>query len=114
MDLKTDLERRVREALVDRVDLEEKRMFRGIAFMVNDKMCVNVVKDGLMCRVDPERHDELVQLHGCKSLQMKGKDCKGYIDVSHEVLISDEQLDFWLELCLDFNNRAKRSPKRKK
>jgi TfoX/Sxy family transcriptional regulator of competence genes len=114
MESSSDLEKRVREALVDRVNLEEKRMFRGIAFMVDDKMCINVVKDGLMCRVDPEKHNELVQLPGCKALQMKGKDCKGYIDVSHDVLASDEQLGFWLELCLDFNKRAKRSAKRKK
>lgn len=114
MERTVELEKRVREALIDRVKLEEKRMFRGIAFMVDDKMCINVVKEGLMCRVDPDRHDELVNLPGCKALQMKGKDCRGYIDVAHQVLERDEQLDFWLQLCLDFNKKAKRSVRKKR
>ena len=50
---------RVREALADIPDVGEKKMFRGITFMVNDKMCVSVSGDELMLRLDPEITDQL-------------------------------------------------------
>jgi TfoX/Sxy family transcriptional regulator of competence genes len=45
---------RVREALMDVPKVEEKKMFRGITFMVDDKMCISVSGDELMLRLDPE------------------------------------------------------------
>ena len=45
---------RVREALADIPNVEEKKMFRGVTFMVNDKMCVSVSGNELMLRLDPD------------------------------------------------------------
>lgn len=50
---------RIRESLVDLEKVEEKNMFGGVCFMVDDKMCIGVVKDEMMCRIDPEM-DEIV------------------------------------------------------
>lgn len=36
--------------------VEEKKMMGGLTFMVNGKMCVGVLKDDLMVRLDPDRH----------------------------------------------------------
>lgn len=44
---------RIREALSEERNLEEKKMFRGMCFMLNDKMCVCVGNDEIMCRIDP-------------------------------------------------------------
>lgn len=51
---------RIRTALSGTKNLIEKKMFGGIAFMVNDKMCLGVDKDDIMLRCEPELTDELL------------------------------------------------------
>ena len=58
---------RVREALAHLPKVEEKRMFRGVTFMVNGKMCVSVGDDRIMCRIDPAVHEEAVEKEGCRT-----------------------------------------------
>lgn len=60
---------RIREALLDIPKVEEKKMFRGITFMVDDKMCISVSGNELMCRIDPLLHDELVEKNGYRVRQ---------------------------------------------
>ena len=52
---------RIRDALSDRSDVSEKRMFGGLAFLVRGHMCVGIVKHELMVRVGPEAYGELVR-----------------------------------------------------
>ena len=105
---------RVREALADLNNVEEKKMFRGIAFMVNDKMCINVGDDELMCRIDPALHDFLIEEKGARTMKMKGREYKGYVLVSEQQIKNKEDFDYWINLSLDFNERAKKSVKKKK
>lgn len=105
---------KLRAALEHVPNVEEKKMFRGIAFMVNGKMCINVGDDELMIRVDPALHDELLETQDCRTVKMGGRSYKGYLLVAHETLKTKKDWDFWLQLALDFNPRAKASPKRKK
>lgn len=102
---------RLREALAHLPKVEEKKMFKGVSFMVNDKMCVNVSGDELMCRFDPDLQDELSAKNGFRSMVMKGREMKGYCYVSPEAIRTKRELDFWVKLCLDFNDRAKSSKK---
>src|SRR5690349_12299859 len=51
---------RARSALAHLPRVEEKRMFGGVTFMVNGKMCISVGKERIMCRIDPELHERLV------------------------------------------------------
>ena len=92
--------------------LEQKRMFSGIAFLVKGKMCINVTKDGLMCRVDPAIHDSTVKKEGCRSMIMKGKELKGWIVVEEHVLKTKTALNYWISLALSFNDQAKSSKKK--
>ena len=71
---------RVREYLseIDDLQVEEKRMFGGLAFMVNDKMCINVSDNQLMCRFDPELEEQLSERPGFLPMIMNGKGYKGY------------------------------------
>ena len=58
-------------------------MFGGICFGVNGKMCVGVVKDEMMCRINPEVYEEALQ----KRLpwnDFTGKPMKGYVFVNEE------------------------------
>lgn len=107
------LSNRVREMLADIPALTEKKMFSGITFMVNEKMCVCVTKDGLMCRIDPERFDELAQKKGVQPMVMKDKEMKGYLLVDEDAVSSNKELQYWLNECLDFNPKAQSSKKKK-
>jgi TfoX/Sxy family transcriptional regulator of competence genes len=104
---------RLREALMHLPRVTEKRMFSGVAFMVNGKMCINVSHDELMCRFDPALFETLVEKPGFRPMVMKGRQLNGYGYVSPEGFQSKKEFDFWVNLCLDFNSRAKASRKKK-
>jgi TfoX/Sxy family transcriptional regulator of competence genes len=76
----TKLADRVREYLahVPNIQIEEKKMFGGLAFMVNRKMCVNVSGENLMCRFDPSFQEEISKRKGFQTMIMKGKEYKGH------------------------------------
>jgi TfoX/Sxy family transcriptional regulator of competence genes len=111
------------ENLADRVreiissthnNVEEKKMFGALCFMVNDKMCVGVQKENIMVRLDPGMFDEMMEKDGCEPMQMGGKIMKGFLFVSEDVLKTKKQLDHWVQLALDYNKIAKQSKKKKK
>lgn len=105
---------RIRKALAHLPEVEEKRMFRGVAFMVDGKMCVNVSGNEMMCRIDPDIYNELIQKKGCGPMLMKGREMKGYVLVSEEGMENNNEFDYWIGLSLDFNKKAKASKKKKK
>ncbi|RYD58637.1 MAG: TfoX family protein [Sphingobacteriales bacterium] len=108
------LANRVREALADMPQVEEKIMFKGICFMVDGKMCVCVSGEELMCRIDPALYDELIEKPGVREMEMKGKIMKGYVYVSPDVIKTNKDFRYWIDLCLAFNKHAKASAKKPK
>lgn len=114
MAINKELTQRVRQALAHLNNVKEKKMFRGITFMVDDKMCITVGDDEIMCRIDPVLHDEHVQKEGCRTMEMKGKAYKGYVYVKEDVIPDEADLSYWVNLALDFNKYAKASKKKKK
>jgi TfoX/Sxy family transcriptional regulator of competence genes len=104
---------RVREALSDLPDVEEKKMFRGVTFMVNGKMCISVSGENLMCRFDPAMQEEILKKHGVEPMIMKNREYKGYVYVTSEGFKSKKDFDYWINLCLSFNKKAKAAKKRK-
>jgi len=107
------LTERVREALADVARVEEKKMFRGVTFMVNGKMCVSVGGDRILLRVDPALHEELTHKKGCSPMTMKGREYKGFIEVKEEVLKTGKELVHWLSYALAFNQFAKAAKKKR-
>ncbi|WP_298879490.1 TfoX/Sxy family protein [uncultured Polaribacter sp.] len=90
-----------------------KKMFGGLVFMVDDKMCVGVMKDQIMARINPDIYDESLKKDGCKSMDFTKKTMKGFVYLSDEAIDLDENLYYWLQLALDFNPLAKASKKKK-
>ena len=88
-------------------------MFRGVTFMVNGKMCVCVSGDEMLCRFDPALQETVVEKNGFRAMKMKGREYKGYGYVSPDALKSKKDFDYWVNLCLAFNSRAKASKKKK-
>ncbi len=111
MAINEKLTNRVRELLGDVNKVDEKKMFSGIAFMVDDKLCIAVRNDNIMLRIDSFIHDKLVEQPGCSSMIMKGKDLKGYVVVDESVLGTKKQLSYWINLALDYNPKAQSSKK---
>lgn len=98
---------RVRGALSDRDDVREITMFGGLAFMVDERMVVCVSGGGsdLLVRVAPERDAELLTKPGAQRAQM-GKDRsmgEGWIAVDKAALESDHDLQYWMDVALDFH-----------
>jgi len=94
--------------------VEEKKMFGGVCFMVNGKMCVGVEKERLMVRLDPEIYEDVLDKEGCTPMDFTGKVMKGYVFVDIDSLNSEKKLGYWLDLALQFNKKAKSSKKKKK
>jgi TfoX/Sxy family transcriptional regulator of competence genes len=114
MAINEKLTNKLREALAHVANVEEKKMFSGIAFMVDGKLCVTAGDDRIMCRIDPDLHDELAKHPGCATVVMKGREYRGYIWVNESVLTTKKQIDYWVKLALEFNPKAKASVKKTK
>lgn len=110
-----NLANRIREHLLEftKHKIEEKKMFSGLAFMVNGKMCINVSNDNLMCRFDPALQAETAERSGFLPMIMKGRELKGYCYVSPEGYRKKKDFEYWINLCLSFNAKAKASKKKK-
>lgn len=91
---------------------EEKKMFGGMCFLVNEKMCVGIINDDLMVRIDPNDQEEYLSEKGCRIMDFTKRPMKGYLYVSPEGVDMDEDLDKWVKRCLDFNPKAKSSKKK--
>ncbi len=104
---------RIREILVDQPIIEEKHMMGGVAFMVDNKMCVGVMKDEMMARIDPDIYEEAIEKHGCHPMNFTGKPMKSWVFISPEGIDKVKDLEYWIGLALDFNKNAKPSKKRK-
>ena len=103
---------RVREYLMEVPKVEEKRMMGGVTFMVNDKMCVGIVKDDLMLRIAPEEYGPALERNGCRAMDFTGKPMKGFVFVSQEGFRSNGDFRYWISLALAFNVKAKASRKK--
>ncbi|HMK25140.1 MAG TPA: TfoX/Sxy family protein [Chitinophagaceae bacterium] len=93
-------------------NVEEKAMFGGLCFMVNDKMCLGVEKDRLMLRLDPAIYDEVIEKEGCKPMDFTGKVMKGFVFVDADVLNTKKKLEYWVKLALEYNKFAKAGKKK--
>ncbi|HEY0055762.1 MAG TPA: TfoX/Sxy family protein [Pedobacter sp.] len=112
----TQLANRIREHLLQfsELEVEEKEMFRGLAFLINGKMCISVSEENLMCRFDPDITQDIAERPGFLPMVMKGKELKGYCYVEPLGLKKNADFEYWINLCLEFNPRAKSSKKQKK
>lgn len=104
---------RLRRVLKEKaVPYEEKNMMGGLCFMVDDKMCVGIVEDELMARIDPDIYSDALKKKGCKEMNFTGRPMKGFVFVEPEGIDTEEDLEYWVGLCLEFNPKAKSSRKK--
>lgn len=108
------LAERIRQRLENTPNVEEKEMMGGLTFMVDDKMCIGIIKDEMMCRIEPGLHETAVEKTGCRTMDFTKRPMKGYVMVDETGIKSKKDFEYWIALCLDFNKIAKSSKKKKK
>ncbi len=86
------LAERIRDVLAGRDDINEKKMFGGIAFMLGGNMCVGVLNDVLMVRVGPDAYQSVLDEPYARPMDFTGKPLKGFIYVDPEGIDDDEEL----------------------
>lgn len=106
------LAERIRAVLSSNKKVEEKKMMGGLTFMVNDKMCVGILKDELMVRIDPEMQESALKRKGSRIMDFTGRPMKGYLMVNETGMGTKKDLESWIDLALDFNKKAKSSKKK--
>ena len=104
---------RIREAIAHLPKVVEKNTFGGNCFMLNGKMCVGVIKDEMMCRIAPDIYETVLEKNGCRPMDFTGRPMKGFVFVSEEGMKTKKDFDYWINLCLEFNKKAKASKKKK-
>jgi TfoX/Sxy family transcriptional regulator of competence genes len=108
------LAERIRERISNLSNIEEKEMMGGLVFMFNGKMCLGIIKDEMMCCIDPAIHDIEVEKNGCRTMDFTNRPMKGYIMIEELAMRSKKDFDYWIQLAIDFNTKAKASKKRQK
>lgn len=109
---------RMRRWFADReVDFYEKKMFSGVCFMVDDKMCCGTHIDKtsgeslLLARVGEEVATREVDHELILPMTFTGRTMKDFVFVTETAIADDKALAQWLQLCLDYNPYAKKSKK---
>jgi TfoX/Sxy family transcriptional regulator of competence genes len=98
-----DLVNRIRMELVYVADVEERKMFGSIGFMVQGNLCLSARAERIMCRINPAIHDKTVSREGCQTVVMKGRPYQGYVYVEAAVLTTQRSLAYWVNLALEYN-----------
>jgi TfoX/Sxy family transcriptional regulator of competence genes len=108
------LAKRVRKKLAGLPNIEEKKMMGGLTFMYNGKMCVGIIKNDLLCRIDPSFHEEAISKKGCRTMDFTNRPMSGFIMVDESGMKTKKDFDYWTDLALDFNKKATASKKKNK
>ena len=100
---------RVRQRLLLKGPVTEKKMMGGLIFMINDKMCMGIdidkssKNDRLMVRVGKLPYEELLEREGSRPMDFTGRVMRGFLFIDPEGFDKDADLDFWIRKALEFN-----------
>lgn len=92
----TKLAERIRKTLARRRGVTEKAMFGGLAFLLEGKMFVGIVRDELMVRVGSEHHEEATAQPNARTMDFTGRPMKGFLYVDPAGVASAPALARWV------------------
>jgi TfoX/Sxy family transcriptional regulator of competence genes len=97
------LAERIRELVANERGITEKKMFGGLAFVLNGNMSVAAsAQGGLLVRVDPGESDALTKKPGASLMEMRGRQMPGWMRVEAEAVRTKKQLSTWVERGVGF------------
>jgi TfoX/Sxy family transcriptional regulator of competence genes len=96
------LAERIRQRLARRKNVEVKKMFGGIGFLLNGNLLVGVWKDSLIVRLGPDEGDEALLEPHVKEFDITGRAMKGGVLLAPEGGEDDDQLSSWIRRAVRF------------
>lgn len=94
---------RVRDLVGTEAGLTEKRMFGGLAFLINGHLAVSASsRGGLLVRVDPAATESMVEHDHVQRFEMRGRGMDGWLHVQDEAVRSDNDLRRWVAVGVDY------------
>jgi len=97
-----ELATRVREILEEQADVDERKMFGGLAFMVHGHMCCGVIGDDLVLRLGADAAEKALSGRHVRPMDFTGRPMKGYVYVAKQGVRSEAQLRKNLAAALAF------------
>lgn len=96
------LAERLRKALSGASGVTERRMFGGLAFMLDGHMCCGVVGDEVVVRVGPEEYSSALARPHAREMDFTGKPLKGFVYVGPRGVATDDDLRAWIGRAVQF------------
>ena len=96
------LAERIRQRLARRKNVEEKKMFGGVGFLLHGNMLVGVWKDSLIVRLGPDEGDEALLEPHVKEFNITGRAMKGWVLIAPAGVEGDDQLSGWIQRAVTF------------
>jgi TfoX/Sxy family transcriptional regulator of competence genes len=94
---------RLADLLSGEAHLTEKKMFGGLAFLIQGNMAVAASgQGGLLVRVDPAQSDRLVATTNARPMEMRGRQMQGWLRVDSDEVRTKRQLAKWVALGADY------------
>ncbi len=90
------LAERVRGVLEEQRGVSEKKMFGGLCFLLDGKMCCGIMKDALLARVGADQHPAALKQKHTRPMEFTGRPLKGFVLVDPGGLDSEKQLEAWV------------------
>jgi hypothetical protein len=96
------LAERIRKRLGKRKGVTEKKMFGGIAFLLNGNMCCGVHKTYMIVRLDPEQTEKALSDRHTRPFDLTGRPMKGWLLVAGEGVVTDAGLGKWIDVATSY------------
>ena len=99
---------RIRNVMAKQKGSDERKMFGGLSFFVNGKMCIGILKNDLVVRIDPKDSDKLLKMPHVRPMDFTGKPMKGFVYVAPKGYNTDKMLSFWIKNGIEFSKTLKK------
>jgi len=93
---------RIRDALARRKNIEEKKMFGGICFLLNGNLLAGAWKDALIARLGPDEGEAALREPHVRAFDITGRPMRNWVLVEPEGVEDDDQLKAWIERATKF------------
>ncbi len=97
-----ELARRVRQLLAPIENIQERKMFGGLAFMLNGNMCCGIEKGNLVVRTGPKGYDDALARPHARVFDFTGRPMRGFVYVETVGLEGETELRDWVNVGMQF------------
>lgn len=107
------LAERIRSLLARRRGMDERKMFGGVAFLLNGNMCCGVLKNDLIVRVGPDRYEDAITLPHARPMDFTGRPIKGFVYVGPMGCRTGAALAKWIRMGIELASSLPKKRKRR-